>query len=136
MNDTIALRTGLEVTIIHLEQRLVYAGVVEGVPNSRINRGMVTEAVRQASSLCPEARCHLIEPTESPYPGRPHIVILPSVVCTALLRRTGSTSDDWPCRELLLVVWFQAEYAMPIAAPMLEQIQSLDWTRLAVQLEM
>ena len=63
-------------------------------------------------------------------------MLLPSVVCAALLKRVGTTPDDWPCRELLVVVWFQEEYAMPIAASEMAQLQSLDWKRLAVQLEM
>jgi hypothetical protein len=136
MNAEITLQSGLHVTIVHLDQHLVYAGVVEGVPNSRINRELVAEAVREATTLCPDAQCHLIQPSESPYRGRPHIVLLPAVVCAALLKRVGTTPDDWPCRELLVVVWFQEEYAMPVAPSVMAQLQSLDWKRLAVQLEM
>jgi hypothetical protein len=44
-----------------------------------------------------------------------------------------SGPNDEPCWETLVVVWFQDEYALPIAAQVLEQLHALDWNELAVQ---
>ena len=132
----ITLNSNHEIRIVRLDQRPIYAGVLEGSPNSRINRGMIQGAVRGYASMAPAARCHLLEPVERPYPDRPKIVLLPPVVCGALLERRGSTVEDWPCWEHLVLVWFQDEYAMPIAPEILSVIQSLDWPRLATQIEM
>jgi hypothetical protein len=73
---------------------------------------------------------------KAPYPTRPNAVFLPSVVCNAVLERVGSMPNDYPCWETLVVIWFQDEYALPIAASVLSQLQALDWKALAVQTEM
>lgn len=126
-NDEITLGSGHQVRVVRLDQRPIYAGVLEGAPNSPINRGMIEEAVRGYASMAPMAKCHLLEPVERPYPDRAKIVLLPPIVCGALLERRGSTFEGWPCWEHSIVVWFQDEYAMPIASKILSAIQSLDW---------
>lgn len=63
-------------------------------------------------------------------------MFLPSVVCSAVLERVGSTPKSQPCWETLVVVWFQHEYALPIASPALDELKALDWKGLAVQIEM
>jgi len=137
MNGDLVLAGAIAVRIIRLDQRLVYAGVIEGVPNRRINQGLVADELRRAAALCPGARCHLIPPSEkTPYPTKPNAVFLPSVVCNAVLERIGRTPNDHSCWETLVVVWFQDEFALPIAAPVLDQLQALDWRALAVQTEM
>jgi hypothetical protein len=37
--------------------------------------------------------------------------------------------------SVLVVVWFQDEYAMPILAPALDELRSLDWDSLALDVD-
>lgn len=133
----LVLYSGLEVTLVQLDQHLVYAGLLEGTPNVRINRDIVADVVRTFSAMSPAANCHLFEPDQTqPYPERPHISLLPAVACGGFLRRVGRTEDDWPCWESVVLVWFQDAYAMPIDAKVLGQIYRTDWPALAAKTEM
>lgn len=134
MNGEVTFKDGVGARIVHLDQHLVYANVLEGIPNHRINRGIVADAVRDAEKRWPETPCHLMEPSErAPHPTRPSASFLPAVICSAVLRRDGTTSTDEPCWETLVVIWFQDEYALPIATAVLDQLRTLDWKSLAVQ---
>ncbi len=134
MNGEVAFQGGVRAGIARLDQRLVYGNVLEGVPNRGINRDLVSDAVQAAGKLRPQARCYLVEPSErAPHVPHSNAVFLPSVVCSAVLRRDGNTPNDEPCWETLVVVWFQDEYALPIASQVLQQLQTLEWNELAVQ---
>lgn len=120
--------------LISLEQSLVYAGLIEGLPTDRTN-GWKLDALRQRYP-----KGHLIEPEQTPIPwegrypfGRPQR--LPSVQCVAQLRGPGFT-DTVMYHSGLTLLWFQDDWAMPVAPHIVAAIEALDWAALAEEWEL
>jgi hypothetical protein len=53
----------------------------------------------------------------------------------AALRVIDVTPGRDRCLERVLIIWFQDDYAMPIAAEVQARMVSLDWPSLATQVE-
>ena len=130
-NISLALpSSGLEVKIERLDQGLVYSGMLEGVPTVELNKRIV-EAMRERVFAQDSAEPFVVEPEmrtislNRPYPfGEP--ASIPPVGCSARLR----TMIDGTKVELLTAIWFQDEYALPIAPTIVEQIDK-QWDRWA-----
>jgi hypothetical protein len=145
----VLLRSGRKITLEALDQRMTYAGLLEGNPDREANDRTVEHAMREAQRHCVAgAKPHLIGPPRRDYLRRPGDMQastgrarrripewLPMVRCI------GSFKDVVPARHpekdlsILVVVWFQDEYAPPIQEPALSQIQGLDWESLAEDVE-
>ena len=143
------LRSGRRITLEALDQRMTYAGLLEGTPDRGSSDWRIEAALREAERYCVAgAKPHLISPPRRDYlrtpgdmqaitAGVPHHVPewLPMVRCI------GSFKDVVTARHLdkhlsvLVVVWFQDAYAPPIQEPALSQILNLDWESLAVDVE-
>ena len=122
-------------TIVALDQRRVYADVLEGVPTRHINQQIIEDELAQARRRHhlepvliepPERR---LKPTGPEDEGTPYA--LPAVVCSARLRSQSPAKDPAADGCELCVVWFQPELALPIDESVRAQIQRLDWAELA-----
>jgi hypothetical protein len=105
--------------------------------------------LREAERCCVAgAKPHLISPLRRNYirtPGdlevisawAPHHVPkwLPRVRCIGSFKDVVTARHPDKDLSVLVVVWFQDEYAPPILEPALSQILNLDWESLAVDVE-
>lgn len=145
----IALRSGRRITLKSLHQWMTYASWLEGVPSRELNDGFVECSLRASEQYCLEgAKPILIVPARRDYLRRPgdmeeHRSLggqpaewLPVVTCVGVLRDTAPARDRGRDGSMLTVAWFQDEYAPPIDEAVLEQLQSIDWERLAADIEL
>jgi hypothetical protein len=145
----LALLSGRTITLKALDQRMTYAGLLEGTPTHETNDRSIEYALREAERYCVDGtKPHLIPPPRRDYlrtPGdmqtiaarAPHHVPewLPVVRCIGSFEDVKTARDRDKDLSALVVVWFQDEYAPPIQEPALGQILNLDWDSLAADVE-
>jgi hypothetical protein len=136
------LQSGRRVTLQALQQSMTYGGWMEGVPSAEWNDRMVEAAVRQAGT-----KALLIPPVRRDYLRTPgdmegHTSLrgrvpewLPMVTCFGRFQDTRPVRDPSKHLSVLVVVWLQDEFAMPIDAGVLEQLRAVDWEQAAEDVE-
>lgn len=144
----VALRCGRRVTLQSLDQWMTYDGWLEGVPSREWNDGIVAGSLREAERrgaggarpflIAPARRGDLREPgdmagTRAMSDQAPEW--LPMVTCVGVLRDLTPIRGASKAGSMLTVLWFQDEYALPIDVSVLRQLQSLDWERLAADID-
>ena len=60
---------------------------------------------------------------------------LPMVQCIGSFKDMAKARDQGKDMSVLVVVWFQNEYALPIREPTLSQLLALDWESLATDID-
>jgi len=145
----VALVSGRRVTLQSLDQRMTYAGWLEGVPSREWNDRLVESCLRNAGrARGAEARPVLIPPVRRDYLRKPGDMAglsamlgqappewIPMVTCIGVFWDTAPARDTSKDGSMLTVVWFQDNYALPIDEAVLQQLQSIEWERLAVDTE-
>lgn len=138
------LASGRRITLKSLDQSMTYSGLLEGVPNSWFNDRLVAKKLESARASCVFGGSpHLIMPARrgqlrgsgEPSPlesKRPAEEWLPMVTCTAVFDSSSVREGDG---SSLTLVWFQDEFALPIAEPALSSLLGLDWNALATDFE-
>lgn len=134
------LVSGRKVQIGFLSQSWTYDGWLEGVPTEGWNQQKIEIAVSDAGEKH-RSPVFLIEPEQEINPWNVDVPYfggrfglpakLPSVTCTARLHSIYPCVGEEGDFSSLVVVWWQEEYALPIAEEALIQIQNLDWENLA-----
>lgn len=133
---SIPLWCGTRITLKSLSQEMTYGELLEGTPkpedNDRLLRGTIVRA-RGQSDITP----FLIQPTRrdffrvpgdmSKLPQRYRISEwMPMITCVGTFEsspvRNKSMDASW-----LKIIWLQDEYALPISAPALNSIKSINW---------
>ena len=106
-NLTMHLRIGDQsVRVLALEQRDVYADVIEGVPNAHINAGIVADALARAGHRHGGSPC-LVPPRVRPLRSSAEPKeVLPRVCCIARVRGAPPRDPAADHGEACLV-WFQ-----------------------------
>jgi hypothetical protein len=135
MNGEITLKSGRNIQITNIRQSLTYGGLVEGLPTAETNRRMIERVLLEKYTKSDKPL--LIPPVEVPiemdgqnYPfGKP--AKLPYVLCVARLESIKAIKNPTFDFSALTVIWFQNEYAFPIEAEILTQIQDIDWDEYA-----
>jgi hypothetical protein len=136
MPEKLLLLSGREIQLAEIWQESTYDGVVEGLPNSYINRNIV-EQLRidpkyKLHGYTPHVLPPLERPIELPHPyslGRP--MLLPSVKCIARFRSSSPTEEGAGDYSTMAVAWFQDQFALPIEASVVQQLLEMDWNSLA-----
>jgi uncharacterized protein (TIGR02996 family) len=150
MHCKLSLRSGRRITLEALDQVMTYAGLLIGAPNRERNDGIIEDALRAAERHCAgEARPHLIPPPRRDYfcePGDMERLRaespdrapewLPPVRCIGSFLDVVKARDKSKDISVLVVVWFQDEYALPIREPSLSLIRDLDWESLAADIDL
>jgi hypothetical protein len=135
--STITLSSGRKLTLHGLSQELTNEGILEGVPTTQMNKRHVDGLIAEQIAKRPNGSVYLVNPTETPlemtpgqrYPfGSP--ALLPNVTCRGRFR-SESIGDEIGCYSELTVIWFQADFALPIEPTVLEEIVCLDWGAVA-----
>jgi len=126
------LASGREIRLLAIDQYGTYEGLLLGVPTTRMNQEMMDELrvryLRPGEYGVPL----LLEPEQRPLDVPPHVhrmgtpAELPAVTCIARLMSDGlaGTDDIW---SVLRVIWFQDDFAFPIAERALQQLAEMDW---------
>lgn len=115
---------------LSLSQDAVYADVLEGVPNRDINARILESAVETAKRMHGGAPV-LITPTQRPLGPNPAQVSLPRLRCIARFRSPDAARDPAAERSEACLVWFQEDFAFPIAPEVAQAMLELDWTEIA-----
>jgi hypothetical protein len=124
-NLTMPLRIGDQsVRVIALEQRDVYADVIEGVPDAHINAGIVADAL--ACGHRHGGSPYLVPPRVRPLRSGDKEA-LPRVCCIARVR--GEPPRD-PAGEACLV-WFQDDVTTTITPNVADSLGRLVWSDIA-----
>ena len=116
------------VRVLALEQRDVYADVIEGVPNARINAGIVADAVARAGHLHGGSP-YLVPPRARPL-GSSDKEALPQVCCIARVRGAPPRDPAADHGEACLV-WFQYDVTTTIATNVADALGRLVWSDIA-----
>jgi len=119
---------------------MTYSGLLEGVPDSRMNDTLIEAVLEDAKAWCPQsAEPHLIAPVRRDFLRVPGDMAslsqtfesLPLVSCIARFTDITPARDSSRDFSSLVVVWFQDEFALPIAANILSTLTHLDWNAIA-----
>lgn len=138
----ITLDTGRVISMDSLEQHVTYAGVLEGFPNKDRNDRHIDDLIKRYS--CRDEKPYVlsasrdiihIEADEVSHFSRtscPQPELLPYITCIARFY------SDEPARDtvdsdmsFISLIWFQDDWAMPIAPNVMEQLRAFDWDSLA-----
>jgi hypothetical protein len=130
-NFTMHLRIGDQsVRVLALEQRDVYADVIEGVPNAHINAGIVADALARAGHRHGGSPC-LVPPRVRPLRSSAEPKeVLPRVCCIARVRGAPPRDPAADHGEACLV-WFQDDVTTTIAPNVADALGGLVWSDIA-----
>jgi hypothetical protein len=105
-----------------------------------MNDRLIEAVLKDAKAWCPKsAEPHLISPSRRDFLRVPGDMTsmsqtaewLPLVSCVARFRGISPARDSSKDFSSLVVVWFQDEFALPLAETILSSLTHLDWNALA-----
>lgn len=120
-------------TIEKFFQTKTYYGLLEGVPNSRINQDIVKSDIQKGERFLGIDTIYLIPPVEKKqvFTSGKEMASLPKITCFVELSHYQPMKDlSKECSKLCLI-WYQDDFAFPIAETISEQIKQLSWTELS-----
>ena len=125
---SVPIRIGVvDPRLTRLHQRLTYDGLLEGVPNRRMNEAQLSHD-RKAGYLVPVEQ----EPIEGfedyPFGGAAR---LPAIRVEATFSSTALSGDPLR-RSTALVIWYQRGWALPIETPVLSHLSFVEWASIAL----
>jgi uncharacterized protein (TIGR02996 family) len=138
----IRLRSGRTVSLRELRQFHVYEGVLLGLPTAQENQEIIERLLTDERNRPLGGEPYLIRPTETPIEdrregpyryGKP--VALPSIGCVGRFLSFQPARDSERQGSDLVVIWFQAEFALPIDPNVWEQLLGVDWDRHATDFD-
>lgn len=122
------------VALHELKQSLTYEGLLEGLPTAEGNQRRIKFILEDEQDIRYGVKPYLVPPTETPldcrgdepYPfGVPSS--LPSVLCIARFESFAPANNKAGDGSGLKVIWFQSEFALPIAHEVLRHLGQTDW---------
>ncbi len=130
----------LTVTLVQLIQGLTYNGVLEGFPNEAMNQKIMAQAEVRAAKLLYQPVVITVPPAVNTKPLDPVSDFegyqkLPEVCCMALLKCHDAFKDKTKDYATLGVVWYQDEFAFPIAANILAELKKLPFKQYCSEYE-
>ena len=144
-NYTITLNSGRIITLEETHQHLTYLGLLEGLPNKKINDDILSELPEIANEkIWGNTSLHIIDPKKNTIDltterveyyrskGKDfEPITFPKIICLGHFASNAIT-DDYMF-SILTIAWFQDNWMMPIEQKILEQIKLLNWDNLASQ---
>ena len=133
------LDSGRVLTMNSFVQYSTYSGMMEGLPTRKRNDAMVDYAPESETYVLHAPRlygdlCSRMPPDHfmSKIPFENQYEVLPGVTCVANMTSEPCDAPDWddidpPAKSSLTLVWFQNEWAMPIAPEVMEKLKTFDW---------
>ncbi len=127
-----------------LWQYRTHRGLMMGQPTREMNQDEVIRTVQTAQDrygtvarIQPVERVLDVSPDDVEllellqHVPKLHPVEIPWTTCIGLFRSYPPARDPKKDHSYLTIVWYQDQFALPIAPMELSQIQALDWTTLA-----
>lgn len=139
VRGVIRLSDGRRISLARLYQYHTYAGLLAGLPDEAMNRRRIHEAVEYAQEKLGFAGFPRLIPPQvetKAFPARPHrgprtAYYLPSTTCIGEFLSSAPARDaDMPYSALTLI-WYQDDFALPIAEGALAEIRRLEWGPMA-----
>jgi hypothetical protein len=128
------LPSGRTIHLQELRQYRTYEGLLEGLPTLERNREGVERLVAQHGGFRFSGRPYLVAPRETPleyHGGRPYPFgtpsALPGVTCIGRFESGQPARDRARDYSRLVVIWFQEEFAFPIAPSVVAELLTIDW---------
>lgn len=132
----LTLNSGQQIRLNQLLQYRTYAGMLLGLPNPMANEMIISSALKRAKELRVGGKPYLIQPrvmafaewwlvrygkrVENTDEPLPECAALPAITCIAEFEAVDKLSA-------LTVVWYQNEFAPPIAAEIMSRIVAVQW---------
>ena len=125
-----------EIYITELYQEKTYLGLLEGYPNSRMNKEIIERAkIDLCKKFYNPSTPLMISPTSekieiqnpSDYQKINVPEKLPDIIC-AMMLESVAVSDEYEM-SCLLVMWFQNDFCFPIDAKILDLFKTLEWNK-------
>lgn len=119
------------VMVQHLEMTNIYAGILEGYPNARMNMRFIEQTMARAREVLANCEPVLVPPTvekHEPHPGssyKPESI--PQISCIAVLHSFAPARNKEMDASDLVVVWFQDEVCFPPPASVRALLSNIDW---------
>lgn len=113
--------------LTRLNQRLTYGGLLEGLPNRRMNEARLSHD-RTVGYLVPVEQVPIEGFDGYPFGGAAE---LPAIRVEAALS-SPALSGDPTQHSTVLVIWYQDEWALPIETRILSHLASVEWSSIAV----
>ena len=139
MNRTnIIVDSDVTAELMRLYQDVTYEGLLEGNPNERWNGIIIKKAFSLAETLFGITEIFLIDPVlkerEEYFAGYKYQE-MPGVLCIGLLKSMSVFKDTKKDFSALAVIWFQDEFAMPIADDILEKMKAIPYKEVCGEFE-
>jgi hypothetical protein len=134
----ITFLSGRIASLVELTQSLTYAGLLAGLPNSRINQHQIDDLIKEGRRIHIGGREPvLIDPNiktiEHIRSGQTvQELRLPDICCAARFESGALLRANSEPYSSLVIVWFHDELAMPIATDIEQQMAKIDWEKDAV----
>jgi uncharacterized protein (TIGR02996 family) len=135
----VRLQSGRTVYLQALRQYEVYAGLLEGLSRTEMNRRHINRLLNEERTKSRGEEPYLIRPTETPIEHRrqePHPwgppAALPDVACVGYFHSFGPARDSSRDCSGLAIIWFQDEFAFPIDPGVWKQLVAVDWEQHAI----
>jgi hypothetical protein len=133
--EPLVLNSGRNIKLMYLKQELYGEEWVMGYPTRESNRQYMDAYLKETREDY-GVTVHLIKPVETPTAHPESYSFLPSVVCTARFRSLRPVADQTKDVSMLVVIWFQEQFALPIDPEIEAQLKALDWESLATDIEL
>jgi hypothetical protein len=134
------LQSGREIYLDEIVQWRTYSGLLEGIPFKQMNDEIIARALQSArKKIDLSVPIHLLEPpreklhfsrNQSVRPQREYERI-PAIACAAAFESFDPARDKDCFSSCLIFLWFQNEWALPIAPSIVTQIRKINWDELA-----
>ena len=147
-NFTVILNSSRVINLYEIHCSLTYAGLLEGLPNRRMNKDILSRLSEVANDkIYNSTNPYLIQPEEKKIhieegPTKScndqmvkehgddwELIEIPRIECIASFE-SGPITDDYMGSKLT-VAWFQEEYPMPIDRNIINKIKLIDWNNKA-----
>ncbi|APX99913.1 hypothetical protein BWR22_06190 [Lacinutrix venerupis] len=134
-NKRVIIDRDLEVIIVEIKQYHTYRNLLEGIPNSKLNKIILERTISDAKELFNLQNIHLIEPILTPieYEGNypfGNTESLPEITCLAELKCHSAFKNEEMDYSGLGLVWFQGNYAFPIEKAINDFIKTIPYRKI------
>lgn len=140
--STVTLHSGRRIVLRELRQRMTYEGLLEGFPTRRLNEAHIERLVEEYRRSPGFGAPHVIRPIETPVdishlPGPVRMLYarkqgmipasIPAITCIGRFESFEPVRTEHGDASRLVVIWFQAAWALPIAPDVLAKLAAIDW---------
>ena len=133
----VQLVSGRTIVLKELNQQSVYEGILEGVPTSADNAGLVANLVARVAKQF-GIPVELVPPTERvldrPATRRGQPAVIPEIACIGRFMSFEPARDSTMHASHLVILWFQEHFGLAEQSH-LDRLKTVDWDANAADFE-